>query len=61
MYDHERLDIDARQWARREPTWRHSHCESKAKLAQLSELADTVQDTTVGFILSELIDMVSES
>ena len=59
MYDYERLEIDAKQWARREPTWRHSHCEAKAKLAQLSEIADTLDDPKVGFVLSELIDMVS--
>ena len=60
MYDHERLQIDARQWSRREPTWRLNHCETKAKLVQLSEMADNVADEKIGFILSELIDIIGE-
>lgn len=60
MYDHERLHIDVQSARKRDPQGIQSFhkLEQEAKRTQLSELADAVDDPKVGFILSELIDMV---
>jgi hypothetical protein len=60
MYDHDRLNIDIARARKNDPQGMRSNnsLERAAKLTQLSEMADNLPDGQVGFILSELIDMV---
>lgn len=61
MYDHERLEIDRQRARAADGAGMRSNneIERDAKLTQLSELADAVEDEKVGFILSELIYLLA--
>jgi hypothetical protein len=57
VYDYERLQIDTQRARMGDPHGRQSgnDLERAAKLAQLEELCDRVEDPAAAFILAELV------